>query len=77
MRIFARSVLVLAFVLATEPLTAQDFPWPGGSESERVDITQPDMGNDMSGAVWNPEQNKLWLASKSLVVDRRFFGELF
>ncbi len=53
---------------------AGEKPWPGGSESERVDITQPDMGNNMSGAVWNPTREKLWLVSNSGIVWRMSCG---
>ncbi len=68
------SGLVIAFCLSAGPARAEERPWPGGGESERVDITQSDMGNNMSGAVWNPERHKLWLASNSGIVWRMSCG---
>ncbi len=39
--------------------------WPGGAENTRIDITESDMGGNMSGAVWNPVTEKLWVVSNS------------
>ncbi|MFH1379256.1 MAG: fibronectin type III domain-containing protein [bacterium] len=37
-------------------------PWPGGA---RENITQANMGSNLSGAVWNSDTDKLWLVSNS------------
>ena len=48
--------------------------WPGGSEAERIDITQADMGDNMSGAVWDSALLKLWVVSNSGIVWRMSCG---
>ena len=67
-----RTAVIIFFVLvgfpamiAIEKSWGSDLPWPGGSEATRVDITQPDMGGNMSGVVWNDKTGKLWLVSNS------------
>jgi hypothetical protein len=52
------SLCVVATALAVDS-------WPGGSEGLRIDITQSDMGTNMSGVVWNTTTEKLWVVSNS------------
>jgi hypothetical protein len=56
---------ILLTLVASKEVLAEDLPWPGGDESTRIDITRFDMGNNMSGAVWNYETHKLWVVSNS------------
>jgi hypothetical protein len=63
----ARIILLLAFLSGLSfslsgNAFADDLLWPGG-EASRIDITQPDMGDNLSGATWNTKTKKLWVVS--------------
>jgi len=62
-----RGLVVFALIAGATPASAQD-PWPAESLASAVNLTaiegagMNDFYHDLSGAFWNPDTRRLWLA---------------